>query len=78
MMQGKPSPLLSSFRLSYYTMLNMLRRLEGGDSSMEYVIKHSFQQFQQERQMPEVCAQTEGERKPFVFVKKKVSAVFAS
>uniref|UniRef100_A0ABQ7GPW6 HUA enhancer 2 n=1 Tax=Dunaliella salina TaxID=3046 RepID=A0ABQ7GPW6_DUNSA len=57
MCMGKPSPLLSSFRLSYYTMLNMLRRLEGGDSSMEYVIKHSFQQFQQERQMPQVEAQ---------------------
>lgn len=54
--QGKPSPLLSSFRLSYYTMLNMLRRLEGGDASMEYVIRHSFQQFQQERQLPQVGA----------------------
>jgi hypothetical protein len=30
--QGKPSPLLSSFKLTYYTMLNMLRRLEGSET----------------------------------------------
>lgn len=52
--QGKPSPLLSSFKLSYYTMLNMLRRMEGGDRNMEFVIKNSFQQFQQERALPKV------------------------
>lgn len=28
-MQGKPNPLLSSFRLSYYTLLNLMRRMEG-------------------------------------------------
>lgn len=27
-MQGKASPLLSSFKLSYYTVLNLMRRLE--------------------------------------------------
>ncbi|EFJ40622.1 hypothetical protein VOLCADRAFT_121704 [Volvox carteri f. nagariensis] len=54
-MQGKPSPLLSSFKLTYYTMLNMLRRLEGSDTgTMEYVIRHSFQQFQQESQLPKL------------------------
>ncbi|GIL80546.1 hypothetical protein Vretimale_16031 [Volvox reticuliferus] len=54
-MQGKPSPLLSSFKLTYYTMLNMLRRLEGSDKgTMEFVIRNSFQQFQQERQMPKL------------------------
>ena len=26
---GRPSPLVSSFRLSYYTLLNIMRRLEG-------------------------------------------------
>ena len=29
MMQGKSAPLLSSFKLSYYTLLNLLRRIEG-------------------------------------------------
>lgn len=29
MIQGKSTPLLSSFRLSYYTLLNLLRRIEG-------------------------------------------------
>ena len=28
-MQGKSAPLLSSFKLSYYTLLNLLRRIEG-------------------------------------------------
>ena len=53
-MQGKPSPLLSSFKLSYYTLLNLLRRIEGSSHDMEFVIAHSFQQFQFERQLPEV------------------------
>eukprot|EP00198_Chlamydomonas_reinhardtii_P006185 XP_001695521.1 predicted protein [Chlamydomonas reinhardtii] len=52
---GKPSPLISSFKLTYYTMLNMLRRLEGSEAgSMAYVIAHSFQQFQQEAQLPKM------------------------
>lgn len=53
-MQGKPNPLLSSFRLSYYTLLNLLKRVEGGTDSLEYVIAHSFQQFQQEAARPRV------------------------
>ena len=51
-MQGKPSPLLSSFKLSYYTLLNLLRRAEGSGHTMEYVIQRSFQQFQFERTLP--------------------------
>eukprot|EP00887_Chlorella_sp_A99_P003989 scaffold11.g3989.t1 len=54
MVQGKASPLLSSFRLSYYTLLNLLRRLEGTSADMEYVIAHSFSQFQHERQLPQL------------------------
>lgn len=53
-LQGKPNPLLSSFRLSYYTLLNLLKRVEGGTDSLEYVIAHSFQQFQQEAARPRV------------------------
>lgn len=34
MMQGKSAPLLSSFKLSYYTLLNLLRRIEGSGSCM--------------------------------------------
>eukprot|EP00878_Enallax_costatus_P032923 GHUV01036266.1.p1 GENE.GHUV01036266.1~~GHUV01036266.1.p1 ORF type:complete len:121 (-),score=22.26 GHUV01036266.1:254-616(-) len=52
--QGKPSPLLSSFRLSYYTLLNLMKRVEGGTHDLEYVIANSFQQFQQEQAMPKV------------------------
>ena len=29
MVQGKANPLLSSFKLSYYTLLNLMRRMEG-------------------------------------------------
>ncbi len=54
-LQGKPSPLQSSFKLSYYTLLNLMRRTEGSAThTMEYVIAHSFQQFQQERAAPQV------------------------
>ena len=58
-MQGKPSPLLSSFKLSYYTLLNLLRRIEGTQHDMEFVIANSFQQFQFERSLPEVGRQSE-------------------
>lgn len=51
---GKPSPLLSSFKLTYYTLLNLLRRAEGSGQDMEYVIKRSFQQHQFESSLPAV------------------------
>ncbi len=51
---GKASPLLSSFKLTYYTLLNLMRRLEGSGQDMEYVIKRSFQQFQYESRLPQV------------------------
>lgn len=37
-MQGKPTPLLSSFKLTYYTLINLMRRMEGSgafDSQQE-------------------------------------------
>jgi ATP-dependent RNA helicase DOB1 len=52
--KGKPNPLVSSFKLSYYTLLNLLRRVEGSGHDMEYVIRNSFQQFQFEQSLPEV------------------------
>lgn len=48
MMLGKPAPLLSTFRLSYYTILNLLSRAEG-QFTAEHVIRHSFHQFQYEK-----------------------------
>ncbi|KAI7838418.1 hypothetical protein COHA_007790 [Chlorella ohadii] len=54
MLQGKSTPLLSSFRLSYYTLLNLIRRIEGSGYDMEYVISKSFSQFQHEQQLPEL------------------------
>lgn len=53
MTTGKPSPLISSFKLTYYTLLNVMRRLEGSGHDMEYVIKRSFSQFQHEQQASE-------------------------
>ena len=44
LLQGKAAPLVSSFRLSYYTLLNLLRRMESTGANMEYVIAHSFTQ----------------------------------
>ncbi|KAL6773736.1 hypothetical protein ACKKBG_A22275 [Auxenochlorella protothecoides x Auxenochlorella symbiontica] len=57
--KGKANPLLSSFRLSYYTLLNLMRRVEGSGASMEYVIQHSFSQFQHEKELPALEARLE-------------------
>ena len=51
MVQGEASPLQSTFRLSYYTLLNLLSRSEGLYNT-EYVISHSFHQYQYEKQLP--------------------------
>ncbi|XP_078443652.1 RNA helicase, ATP-dependent, SK12/DOB1 protein [Wolffia australiana] len=51
MVLGKPSPLVSTFRLSYYTILNLMSRAEG-QFTAEHVIKNSFHQFQYEKALP--------------------------
>lgn len=51
MVLGRPSPLVSTFRLSYYTILNLMSRAEG-QFTAEHVIKNSFHQFQYEKVFP--------------------------
>ncbi|KAD6794873.1 hypothetical protein E3N88_05769 [Mikania micrantha] len=53
MMLGKPAPLVSTFRLSYYSILNLMRRAEG-QFTAEHVIKNSFHQFQYEKTLPDM------------------------
>jgi len=53
MVKGSAAPLMSSFKLTYYTLLNLLKRLEGQGKDMEYVISKSFSQFQHEKELPE-------------------------
>ncbi|CAH9110432.1 unnamed protein product [Cuscuta europaea] len=53
MILGKPAPLLSTFRLSYYSILNLMSRAEG-QFTAEHVIKNSFHQFQYEKALPDV------------------------
>ncbi|KAL3322548.1 hypothetical protein AABB24_039914 [Solanum stoloniferum] len=53
MVSGKPDPLVSSFRLSYYSILNLLSRTEG-QFTAEHVIKNSFHQFQYEKALPDI------------------------
>lgn len=48
MVLGKPAPLVSTFRLSYYTILNLMSRVEG-QFTAEHVIRNSFHQFQYEK-----------------------------
>lgn len=48
MVLGKPAPLMSTFRLSYYSILNLMSRAEG-QFTAEHVIKNSFHQFQYEK-----------------------------
>lgn len=52
LVKGAPKPLVSRFKLSYYTLLNLSKQTEGGIDRMEYLIAHSFQQFQHEKAIP--------------------------
>ncbi|PNY03920.1 superkiller viralicidic activity 2-like protein [Trifolium pratense] len=53
MVLGKPAPLLSTFRLSYYSILNLMSRAEG-QFTAEHVIRNSFHQFQYEKALPDM------------------------
>ncbi|KAF6167318.1 hypothetical protein GIB67_043179 [Kingdonia uniflora] len=53
MVLGKPAPLISTFRLSYYSILNLLCRAEG-QFTAEHVIRNSFHQFQYEKALPDI------------------------
>ncbi|KAL6595402.1 hypothetical protein ACP70R_047742 [Stipagrostis hirtigluma subsp. patula] len=53
MVLGKPAPLVSTFRLSYYSILNLMSRVEG-QFTAEHVIRNSFHQFQYEKALPEI------------------------
>ncbi|KAK8959177.1 hypothetical protein KSP40_PGU016018 [Platanthera guangdongensis] len=53
MILGKPAPLVSTFRLSYYSILNLLSRAEG-QFTAEHVIKNSFHQFQYDKSLPDI------------------------
>ena len=52
LMKGATAPLVSSFKLTYYTLLNMLKRT-AGEIDMERIIAKSFHQFQHEAALPE-------------------------
>ncbi|GAB2222920.1 hypothetical protein Droror1_Dr00017051 [Drosera rotundifolia] len=58
MVLGKPAPLISTFRLSYYSILNLMCRAEG-QFTAEHVIKNSFHQFQYEKSLPEISKKIE-------------------
>ncbi|XP_027070815.2 DExH-box ATP-dependent RNA helicase DExH10 [Coffea eugenioides] len=53
MVLGKPAPLVSTFRLSYYSILNLMSQAEG-QFTAEHVIKNSFLQFQYEKALPDI------------------------
>ncbi|KAK9099685.1 hypothetical protein Scep_023115 [Stephania cephalantha] len=53
MVLGKPAPLVSTFRLSYYSILNLMSRAEG-QFTAEHVIRNSFHQFQHEKALPSI------------------------
>ncbi|KAE8665563.1 Protein HUA ENHANCER 2 [Hibiscus syriacus] len=53
MVLGKPAPLVSTFRLSYYSILNLMSRAEG-QMTAEHVIRNSFHQFQYEKTLPDI------------------------
>ena len=52
LMKGATAPLVSSFKLTYYTLLNVLKR-SAGEIDMQRVIAKSFHQFQHDKALPE-------------------------
>ena len=63
---GTGSALMSEFKLTYYSILNLLRRASGEEDA-EYVIQRSFHQFQHTREVPrkkrtleEITAEADG------------------
>ncbi|RHN56417.1 putative RNA helicase [Medicago truncatula] len=50
---GKPAPLVSTFRLRYHSILNLMSRADG-QFSAEHLISNSFHQFQYEKTLPEM------------------------
>ncbi len=53
MLSGKSDPLLSSFKLSYNMIVNLMR-IEG--LSPDFIVKKSFKQFQSEVSVPEIIS----------------------
>jgi len=59
LLMGHAAPLQSSFRLSYYTLLNLLQKVEGTQQSIDDIIRKSFNQFQHNRSIPHLQLQLE-------------------
>ncbi|KAF9613010.1 hypothetical protein IFM89_004864 [Coptis chinensis] len=51
---SKPAPLVSTFRLNYYSILNLMSCVEGQFTTAEHVIKNSFHQFRYEKVLPDI------------------------
>ena len=51
MISGKPLPLISNYKLTYYTLLNLLRRVDG-TSEQKKTIERSFHQYQHQSSVP--------------------------
>eukprot|EP00899_Mesostigma_viride_P011889 jgi/Mesvir1/20700/Mv14899-RA.2 len=68
MMLGKPEPLMSTFHLSYYTLLNLMVRADGEMNALS-VIQRSFHQFQHELNLPEVEKKIEEHRQKAAAIK---------
>ena len=51
MVSGRPLPLLSNYKLTYYTLLNLLRK-QDGTSEQKKTIERSFHQYQHQSSVP--------------------------
>lgn len=58
---GKPLPLLSNYKLTYYTLLNLLRR-QDGTAEQEKTIERSFHQYQHQVTVPAMRREAEALR----------------
>ncbi|PKA55378.1 DEAD-box ATP-dependent RNA helicase ISE2, chloroplastic [Apostasia shenzhenica] len=76
MVLGKPAPLVSTFRLSYYTILNLMSRAEG-QFTAEHVIRNSFHQFQYEKSLPDISEKIAKLEKEVALLDSSVEAELA-
>jgi ATP-dependent RNA helicase DOB1 len=58
MVSGRPLPLLSNYKLTYYTLLNLLRKPDG-TTEQKKTIERSFHQYQHQSSVPELQKEIE-------------------
>ena len=74
MLQGKPQALNSEFKLSYYSILNLLKRASG-TMDAEFVIQRSFHSYQHAKAVPGMKVERDRVREEIAGIDEKLKNV---